>query len=82
MYNRQLGKSVALKARPIEIYKYHVISSNSKWAVVSEGSYRALRAFETTKQAIEFAKVKASKKIGEVVIHSKSGLVLNRISFK
>lgn len=80
-YTKSLGKTVASLARPFDLYKYHVISGDSRWSVVLEGGVRALRTFSTVEEAVIFAKDKASENIGEVVIHEESGLIKNRISF-
>ena len=81
-YTKKLGKSVAQSAHPSPIMKFHVIASQSKWKVVSEGSVKALKAFSTVEQAVDFAKDIALKKTGEVVIHEASGSIKHRITYK
>jgi Uncharacterized protein conserved in bacteria (DUF2188) len=82
LYTRELGLAVAGKARPVKTGRYHVISAIAeKWSVVPEGSVHAVKAFSTQKEAITYAKQTASKKTGEVIVHSKAGQVRNKISF-
>lgn len=81
IYTKKLGKSVASMAQPIGVIKYHVISGDSNWRVVSEGSVKALRAFSTVEQAVDFAKDIAFQKTGEVVVHEESGNIKDRFSF-
>ncbi|MFV8364715.1 DUF2188 domain-containing protein [Flavobacterium sp. ZT3P35] len=81
IYTKKLGSTVARSARS-GLVRFHVISSEStKWSVVSEGSTRALKAFPTRDQAINFAKETASRKIGEVIIHAESGQIADTISY-
>ncbi len=81
MYTKKLGSAVAKSAQS-GLVRYHVISSeSSKWSVVSEGSTRAMRAFTTKDQAIDFAKETASRKTGEVIVHATSGQIADTISY-
>jgi hypothetical protein len=82
LYTKKLSNIVASLAQPDKMVKYHVISGDSNWRVVSEGNVKALRAFSTVEQAVDYAKGKASKKTGEVVIHEDSGRIKDRISYK
>lgn len=82
MYTRKLGSTVARSAHASVSVRYHVISNEStKWSVVSEGSTRALKAFSTKDEAINFAKENASRKTGEVIIHAISGQIADTISY-
>ncbi|WP_427872342.1 DUF2188 domain-containing protein [Flavobacterium sp. MMS24-S5] len=81
IYTKKLGQSVASKAHSLGIAKYHVISIDSNWSVVSEGNVRATRSFRTVEQAVDFAKEKASEKTGEVVVHANTGQIKDRISY-
>lgn len=83
LYTKKLGNDVAKSARPSNPIRYHVISGDSKkWTVVPEGSIRAVKAFSTQRQAITFAKHTAVKKSGEVIIHGKTGQIIDLVSFK
>ncbi len=81
IYTRKLGQSVAELAQPSSSMKLHVVSGESNWSVVSEGSVRAMRAFSSIDQAIEFAKAIAIKKAGEVVVHQDNGEIKTRLHF-
>jgi hypothetical protein len=81
IYTKKLGRLVASKAHSTSALKYHVISSNLKWSVVSEGSVKAFRTFLTVEQAIDFAKIKAFEKTGEVVVHENNGQIKDRFSY-
>jgi hypothetical protein len=81
IYTRKLGQSVAELAQPSASMKLHIVSGESSWSVVSEGSVRALRAFATIDQAIDFAKAIALKKAGEVVVHQDNGEIKARLHF-
>jgi hypothetical protein len=73
LYTKKLGSAVA-KATRRNAGRYHVISRDSnRWAVVSEGSVRATKAFDTRRAAILFAKKAAMEKTGEVYIHGRRG---------
>ena len=82
MYTKKLGDRVASSAHSVNTGRYHVITGEStKWTVVPEGSTRALKAFSTRDQAINFAKESAFKKTGEVIIHLETGQIADTISF-
>jgi hypothetical protein len=82
LYTKRLGAAVASRARNGSSGRYHVISGEArKWSVVSEGSVRPFRAFDTKKEAVNFAKKTASKKTGEVIVHAKTGQIRDMISY-
>ncbi|HCP92701.1 MAG TPA: hypothetical protein DIU05_01525 [Bacteroidetes bacterium] len=80
-YTKKRGKSLASLAQQVEVAKFHVISGDSNWRVVSEGNVKAIKAFSTMEQAVTFAKVIAEKRTGEVVVHEDSGQIKDRITF-
>lgn len=80
-YTKKRGKSLVSLVQHVESAKFHVISGDSNWRVVSEGHVKAIRAFATLEQAIDFAKDIAEKKAGEVVVHEESGRIKNRLNF-
>ena len=82
LYTKRLGAVVASKAQSATTGRYHVISGDTKkWSVVSEGSVRAVKAFDSKKDAVNFAKKTASKKTGEVIVHAKTGQIRDMISY-
>lgn len=80
-YTKKRGKSVASLAHQVEVVKYHVISSDSNWRVVSEGNVKAIKAFSSMEQAVDYARNIAEKKTGEVVVHEENGRIKDRITF-
>lgn len=75
-YTKARGRVVAQAAIRNTTGTYHVIaSSGGKWAVVPAGRVKAIRLFTTKYAAIRFAKNRAAKYRGEVVIHAKTGLI-------
>lgn len=80
-YTKKRGQSVASLAQQVEVVKFHVISGESNWRVVSEGHVKAIKAFSTIEQAVDFAKEIAEKKTGEVVVHEENGRIKDRIIY-
>jgi hypothetical protein len=80
-YTKKLGKSVSSFEMKGNVIKYHVISGDSNWRVVSDGNVKAIRAFSTMKKAVAFAKNIAERKTGEVVVHEENGRTKDRITF-
>ncbi len=82
LYTKKLGAIVAGGLKISRSGRYHVIAVDAqKWSVVPEGSVRPVKAFHSQKEAIDFAKQTASKKTGEVFIHSKDGQLSSSISY-
>ncbi len=82
LYTKRLGAVVASRAQNATSGRYHVISGEARrWSVVSEGSVRAVRAFDSKKDAVSFAKKTALKKTGEVIVHAKTGQIRDMISY-
>lgn len=76
-----MGSLVARGAHS-SLARYHVIANeSSKWSVVSDGSTKALKIFETKQKAIDFATTFAVNKKGEVIIHTELGQVAERMAF-
>ncbi len=82
LYTKRLGAVVASGARSVTSGRYHVISGEARnWSVVSEGSVRPVKAFDSQEDAINFAKKSALKKTGEVIVHAKTGQIRDMISY-
>lgn len=80
-YSSKLGKRLAAKAKNLEANKYHIILSDDRhWAVVPDGSKRALKIFSTQPKAVEFAKKAARNLNGEVVVHKETGEIQELIN--
>jgi Uncharacterized protein conserved in bacteria (DUF2188) len=87
VYTERLGRKLAKAAADPQIGKYHVITYYSKpWAVVTKTSKRALRLFDTKREAIAFAKkhglAKSKGEDVEIVIHDNTAMVIDRKIFK
>lgn len=55
---------------------YHVtLTDDGKWQVKAEKASRALRLFDTQKQAIAYAETIAENQDGNFVIHKKDGRI-------
>ncbi len=82
-YTKKLGEIVARYASPSFLRgRYHVISGMSgKWAVVPGGHVKPIKSFVTQSEAISYAKESALRTTGEVIIHSKTGQMRDKISF-
>ena len=59
----------------------HVVHKNDKWAVQKEGSQRALRTFDTQKDALGMAKEIARKECVELFVHGRDGQIRDRMSY-
>jgi Uncharacterized protein conserved in bacteria (DUF2188) len=81
IYTRKLGEIIAREAKNIISGRYHVIPILSdKWALVSNGSIKPIRAFDTQREAISFAqKISTTKSAIEVAIHGKDGRIKESI---
>ncbi len=81
-YTKRLGKVVAQGAKGNTHYSYHIMTAASgKWAVVSDGAIRSVRAFLKKEDAVSFAQQYAtSKGASELIIHEKDGSIGKRVS--
>jgi Uncharacterized protein conserved in bacteria (DUF2188) len=83
LYTRALGIAVAKSAQSVNTGIYHVISGvTDNWVVVPKGSFHAVRAFSTKKDAVVFAKQTAARKKGAVIVHERTGQISNRFTFE
>jgi Uncharacterized protein conserved in bacteria (DUF2188) len=83
IYTRALGIAVARSAQSASAGTYHVISGvTDNWVVVPKGSWHAVRAFSTKKDAVVFAKQTAARKKGAVIVHERTGQISNRFTFE
>lgn len=83
-YTKKLGELVASDATGEKELGYKVISSLSGgWSVRRCGGKRAVRVFDSRKDAVAFAKKYAkSKSADSLSIHDQSGMVKKFIYFK
>ncbi|MBO9572622.1 MAG: DUF2188 domain-containing protein [Chitinophagaceae bacterium] len=82
LYTRKLGNKVARAAIIKNENVLHIIYGGvDTWKVIREGQERSLKNFPRQSQAIVFAKSRARKKMGEIVVHRPDGWIKDRISF-
>ena len=56
--------------------RYHIsLNDDDKWQVKAENAERALKLFDTQKEAIDYAKVVAGNQEGNIVIHKVNGKI-------
>ncbi|MBE7413891.1 MAG: DUF2188 domain-containing protein [Deltaproteobacteria bacterium] len=75
---RQILKSVSLKND-----KIHVYSLKNEWAVKKESGKRALKTVKARRDAIDLAKIFASKSkaiINHIIVHDKKGSIEPNLS--
>jgi hypothetical protein len=59
----------------------HIVKNDKQWSVKSEGSTRAIKNFETQKEAIVFGKSQARNQHSELLIHYTNGKIRERNSY-
>ncbi len=80
VYTKSLGEKVASHAIKNGNTDFHVIRrSNLSWSVVRDGRKKATKVFSDKFSAIDFARQKAQKMNGQVIIHGRLGEVEDRI---
>ena len=56
--------------------KYHIsLNGDGRWQVKAEKAEKALKLFDTQKEAIEYAKNVANNQEGNIVIHKTDGKI-------
>lgn len=56
--------------------KYHIsLNADGKWQVKGEGAQKALKLFDTQKEAIDYAKKVANNQDTNIVIHKVDGKI-------
>lgn len=71
IYTRKLANLIAQSATPSIPGVFHIISTiSNKWAVVLQGTTKAIRIFSAKRDAISFARKKAAScLVNEIVVH-------------
>lgn len=74
----------AEEKKPIEYRNYHVVkrASDNKWEVKYAGGSKAIKLFDTQKEAIEYTKVMAERQGGHMLVHNSKGAAKGRIKSK
>ena len=72
-------KHVGAKKERIKIMagkKYHIsLNKDGKWQVKGEKAEKALKLFDTQKEAIAYAESVSDNQDGDIVIHKKDGKI-------
>ena len=62
---------------------YHLVKrSDGKWEVKFAGGQKAIKLFDTQKEAIEYSKVMAKNQGGSMLVHNSNGANKGRIKKK
>ncbi|MFV8401081.1 DUF2188 domain-containing protein [Mycoplasma sp. 005V] len=61
---------------------WHVSQHPDGWKVIRQGGVKAIKTFDTQKEAIEYAKQLAKNNEGRYLIHSQKGKIRAGQSFK
>ena len=79
-------KAPAKKAEPAKkeaTRTYHVVKrSDGKWEVKLAGGQKAIKLFDTQKEALEYSKVMAKNQGGSMLVHNSKGANKGRIKSK
>ena len=79
-------KVPAKKAEPAKkeaTRTYHVVKrSDGKWEVKFAGGQKAIKLFDTQKEALEYSKVMAKNQGGSMLVHNSKGANKGRIKSK
>lgn len=71
----------ALRKIKLEGNRFHIITSRGRWAVVSEDRSTKREVFGDKEKAVERGRTLARKSGGELVVHDRTGHVLERERF-
>ena len=69
--------------KPVTFRNYHVSKrADGKWQVKYAGGQRAIKLFDTQKEAMEYTKVMAENQGGSVLLHNSKGANKGKIKKK
>ena len=76
-------KPVKEEAKEVKYRNYHVVKrADGKWEVKYAGGQKAIKLFDTQKEAIEYTKVMAENQGGKMLVHNSKGANKGRIKSK
>lgn len=76
-------KPVKEEAKEVNYRNYHVVKrADGKWEVKYAGGQKAIKLFDTQKEAIEYTKVMAENQGGKMLVHNSKGANKGRIKSK
>ena len=77
------AKKPAPKKEEVNYRTYHLVKrSDGKWEVKYAGGQKAIKLFDTQKEALEYSKKMAKNQDGSVLIHNSKGSNKGRIQKK
>ena len=76
-------KPVKEEPKEVNYRNYHVVKrADGKWEVKYAGGQKAIKLFDTQKEAIEYTKVMAENQGGKMLVHNSKGANKGRIKSK
>lgn len=76
-------KKEAVKKEPVNYRNYHVVKrEDGKWEVKYAGGQKAIKLFDTQKEAVEYTKQMAENQGGKMLVHNSKGANKGRIKKK
>lgn len=80
----EANEEQAEEKKVIDFRNYHVVkrAKDNKWEVKYAGGSKAIKLFDTQKEAIEYTKVMAERQGGSMLVHNSKGAAKGRIKAK
>ncbi len=76
-------KKPAAKKEEVSFRTYHLVKrADGKWEVKFAGGQKAIKLFDTQKEALEYSKKMAENQDGKVLVHNSKGANKGRIQKK
>ena len=77
------AKKPAAKKEDVSFRTYHLVKRpDGKWEVKFAGGQKAIKLFDTQKEALEYSKKMAENQDGKVLVHNSKGANKGRIQKK
>ena len=77
------AKKPAAKKEEVNFRTYHLVKrADGKWEVKFAGGQKAIKLFNTQKEALEYSKKMAENQDGKVLVHNSKGANKGRIQKK
>lgn len=76
-------KPAAAKKEEVNFRTYHLVKrADGKWEVKYAGGQKAIKLFDTQKEALDYSKKMAKNQDGKVLVHNSKGANKGRIKKK
>lgn len=80
---KPVEKKPAAKKEDVSFRTYHLVKRpDGKWEVKFAGGQKAIKLFDTQKEALEYSKKMAENQDGKVLVHNSKGANKGRIQKK